>query len=83
MANPGKIARKVAGIVGKGGKNVKPVYNELERKAKRQAAAFAAGFAATAGGLGYEYKKTTDEARKNISAVEARLAKSKKKSRGD
>lgn len=65
MANPGKIARKVAGIVGKGGKNVKPVYNELERKAKRQAAMFAAGFAGTAGGLGYKFKTKSEESRRN------------------
>jgi hypothetical protein len=63
MANPIKIARSFAGIVGKGGKNVKPVYNEMERKARKRAAVFAAGFAGTSAWIGNEIRKSEKRTR--------------------
>ena len=57
--------RVVGGIVGKGGKSVQPVYNELERKAKKQAIAFTTGAAATTGGIAYKYNTKSEEARRN------------------
>lgn len=55
--NPIKLIRKVGGISGKGAKAVDPIYRNIESKAKKQAAGFAVGTAATSAWIGSEMYK--------------------------
>ena len=57
--------RAVGGIAGTGSKSINPVYKQMESKAKKQAAGFAAGTAATSAWIGSEMYKA--EKRENRS----------------